>query len=209
MNRKSLPVERHRGILEELKARGPRTAEELSQLLGGRPVAMRSHLRFLRAAGWVDFTDEHRPRGRPVRRFRLSPAADALFPKHYDFLALRLAEAIASKDGPAGLDRVFRGWQRDLARYLEPRLPSDPERRLAALAEHQSGFGFMASVEQDSGGASLVERNCPVLQVAERFPRICEFEARLFKRVLGEPVRLSSCQAKGDGVCVFRIGAVK
>ena len=206
MNRTPPPVERHRGILEELRARGPRTARELSELLGGQAVAMRAHLRYLRAAGWVDFTDERQPRGRPVRRFRLSAAADALFPKHYDFLALRLAEAIAAKDGSAGLDRVLRGWQDDLARHLKRRLPAEPERRLLELAEHQTGFGFMASVEKDPAGGALVERNCPVLRFAERFPRICDFEAGLFKRVLGKRVTLSSCQAKGDGVCVFRIG---
>ena len=206
MNRTPAPVERHRGILEELRARGPRTARELSQLLGGQAVAMRAHLRYLRAAGWVDFTDERQARGRPVRRFRLSAAADVLFPKHYDFLALRLAEAIASKDGAAGLDRVLRGWQNDLAQYLKGRLPAEPEQRLAALAEHQTGFGFMASAEKDPGGGALVERNCPVLRFAERFPRICEFEAKLYKQVLGERVTLSTCQAKGDGVCTFRIG---
>ena len=64
----------------------------------------------------------------------------------------------------------------------------------------------MASVKSDENGVALVERNCPILEVAARFPQICRHEAALFGRTLKWKTTLQSCQATGDAVCVFQIG---
>src|SRR5574341_1487274 len=84
-----------RRILETLRLRGPLTARELAGLRGGGTVAMRAHLRNLLASGLVAHEEERQSVGRPARRYRLTPAADAEFPKHYDLLAVKLAEAVA------------------------------------------------------------------------------------------------------------------
>lgn len=205
MKSRSSPGGRHRRILETLRGQGPRTAQELSTLLGGRPVAMRVHLRQLKAAGLVEYDEEHRTIGRPVRRFRVTPQADPFFPKHYGLLAAHLAKGVVSHFGTGGLDRILVSWRDQIARHLDRRLPPEPGERLKALARHQSEWGFMAAVEMEEGGAALVERNCPVAQVARDFPRLCDYEAALFRKVLGRNVTLACCQARGDVVCRFKI----
>ena len=194
-----------RWILETLRARGPLTARELADLRGGGAVAMRSHLRNLLASGLVAHEEERRSAGRPVRRFSLTPAADAQFPKHYDLLAVKLAETIAAEHGEPALVGILRRWLDELHPYLDARLPSDFDARLKALAKHQSSFGFMASVSKERDGVAVVERNCPIAKVASRFPEICDHEAALFERVLGSEVALDRCQARGDVLCKFRI----
>jgi predicted ArsR family transcriptional regulator len=195
-----------RRILETLKLRGPLTARELSDLRGGGTVAMRAHLRNLLAAGLVAHEEERQSVGRPVRRHRLTPAADGQFPKHYDLLAVKLAETVAAELGHEALVRVLRRWLDELHPYLDARLPGDFDARLQALAKHQSSFGFMASVRKERDGVAVVERNCPVAKVASRFPQICDHEAALFERVLDKDVELGCCQARGDALCEFRIG---
>lgn len=193
-------------ILETLRLRGPLTARELAGLRGGGAVAMRAHLRNLLASGLVAHDEERQSVGRPVRRYRLTPAADAQFPKQYDLLAVKLAEAVAAELGQDALLRILRRWLAELHPYLDARLPSGFDARLEALAKHQSSFGFMASIRKECDGVAVVERNCPVAQVASRFPQICDHEAALFQRVLGKNVALGCCQARGDALCEFRIG---
>ncbi|HET9595131.1 MAG TPA: hypothetical protein VFP65_06105 [Anaeromyxobacteraceae bacterium] len=197
-----------RRILETLKRHGPKTAGELSTLVGGGAVGLRSHLRRLHAAGLVTHEEERRPLGRPVRRFRVTQAADALFAQGYDSLAVALSEAVVAEWGEHGLERILGRWSAGLERDLGARLPAGPTQRLDALAAAQSRSGFMASVERRAGGAVLVERNCPIAAVASRFPVLCEHEAALHRRVLGRGVTLRSCCARGDEVCRFEIGPV-
>ena len=68
----------------------------------------------------------------------------------------------------------------------------------------------MAEVRREpDGGVALIERNCPVATLAAKHPEICDHEASLFSRTLKWKTTLESCQARGDGVCVFRIGKAK
>lgn len=189
-----------RRILDALKQHGPLTASELAKLIGGGAVAIRVHLRNLRAAGLVVAAEELRPRGRPVRRFRLTDDASQHFANHYELFAVKLAEAIAQKE--ASLDKILAGWVDELADHLAQRLPVEPRARLKALAIHQSGLGFIASVE----GNRIFERHCPIARVAVRFPQICQHEAALFRRTLGREVSLENCQARGDQLCSFVVG---
>jgi predicted ArsR family transcriptional regulator len=168
---------------------------------------MGAHLRHLVAASLLAYEEEKRPLGRPARRYRLTPQADALFTKHYELLAVKMTEAL-SRMGPTSLDEILARWVAELVGYFDARLPGEGAARLAALAEHQSRFGFMASIERGPDGPVLLERNCPIAVVASRFPRICDQEAALFASVLRRGVGLSTCQARGDSVCSFRIARV-
>ena len=69
-----------------LRRRGAMTVEDLSRALGISGVAVRQHLDGLEAEGLLDSRTERRPIGRPRRLFRLSDAADDLFPKNYSGL---------------------------------------------------------------------------------------------------------------------------
>ena len=194
-------------LLELIRLHGPQTAQELADRLTIGPVSVRAQLRSLESANLVERTTEPRPLGRPVSRFRLTPAADALFPKRYDLFAGQLLETLVSELGIDALRKILTRWEEALHVHLEARLPADPSARLEALARHQSSYGFMAEVRREpDGGVSLVERNCPIAALAARYPEICEREAALFSRTLKLKTTLTSCQARGDGVCVFRIG---
>jgi predicted ArsR family transcriptional regulator len=53
----------------------------------------------------------------------------------------------------------------------------------------------------------LVEHNCPMQQVAERFPELCEAEARFLAEVLEAEVTRSTHIASGCGSCEYVVNA--
>jgi predicted ArsR family transcriptional regulator len=196
-------------ILASLRMDGPQTAAELAARFRITGPAIRAQLRPLVAAGLISRELEPRPLGRPAARYHLAAAADARFPKRYELFAGRLLETLVAELGIDALKRVLAKWEEDLHAYLDARLPPEPSARLQALAEHQTANGFMAEVRQDADGVALIERNCPIATLAARHPEICDHEASLFSRTLKWKTTLESCQARGDGVCVFRIGRAK
>jgi predicted ArsR family transcriptional regulator len=193
-------------IAETLRLQGPQTASEIAEAHGCGVVAVRSQLRNLEAAGLVTRTMERRPVGRPVSRYGLTERAEVLFPKKYDVFSTLITEAVVREFGPEGFSRILRRWEDDLHAHLDAMLPKDPGERLKAIATHQTKYGFMASVQRDENGVALVERNCPIMAIASRFPQICGHEAALLGRTLGWKTKLTACQAKGDATCVFQIG---
>lgn len=193
-------------VLLTLKTQGPLTAGDLGTLLGVGSVVMRVHLRHLLAAGLVAAERAVDTGGRPARRFRITQAADALFPKHYDVFSLKLVETLLAEVGPAAWQRVLVRWEAALAQHLDGALPVDAKQRLLALVTHQASYGFMASTEEGAHGTEIVERNCPIAHIASRYPEICDHEAAMFSRVLGQPVTLQACQARGAARCVFQVG---
>lgn len=195
----------HRQVLEALKRKGPSTARELAAVLGVGPVVVRAHLRSLLERGLVAHEVTRQPVGRPTRRFRLTPAAAAHFPQQYSTLAVELAEALRLEAGPGALQRTFARWEQALFERLDRELPRDPDARMRAMVEHQSRHGFMASQDRSSAGPAILERNCPIAEMAVRHPEICRHEASLFGRLLNRPVTLAACQALGSPICMFRI----
>jgi len=196
-------------ILQWLRLHGPLTAEELAGKLGIGAVSTRAILRRLEAADLVAREFEPRPVGRPVGRYRLTAAADTLFPKHYEAFAAQLLDSVVGELGSEALDTVLGSWEDRLHAHFEQELPKDPAARLDALAQHQTKYGFMAEVKRDRDGVTLLERNCPIATLAAKYPQICDHEAALFSRTLGWKANLVSCQARGDGVCAFRVGRAK
>lgn len=192
-------------VLQVLKQHGPQTARELARRLGLGPVVVRAHLRNLLAHGLVTHEVARQPIGRPTRRFRLTAAAAPHFPQQYARIASHFAEALVAEAGAEALERTFTRWEDALHQRLDGELPKEPEARIAALAAHQARYGFMASEHREGEEAVILERNCPIAELAVRHPEICRHEAALFGRLLGGPVTLARCQALGDLVCMFRV----
>jgi len=204
-------------ILESLRLDGAQTARQLAARFRVTGPAIRAQLRALMAAGLIEKQREprggpvsQRQLGRPSARYSLAPAADAHFPKHYELFARQLLDTLKNQLGPEALRKILEHWETEIHERLDAQLPAEPAARLEALAKHQSAHGFMAEVRHEpDGGVALIERNCPIATLAAKHPEICDHEASLFSRTLKWKTTLESCQARGDGVCVFRIGRAK
>ncbi|MDQ2995979.1 MAG: ArsR family transcriptional regulator, partial [Chloroflexota bacterium] len=86
-------------ILALLRRHGNMTAAELSDALGIGAVGVRQHLALLDRDGLVQTTGVRRGVGRPSHLYALTNAAEALFPKRYDRMAMDALAFVAACGG--------------------------------------------------------------------------------------------------------------
>ncbi len=200
------------GIVRELKASGGLASKEISVRLGLSANAVRHHLKELEAGGLVGHDREHRGGGvgAPTHIYRLTTAGEALFPRRYEDAVSRLLDHVVEKEGRAAAVEVLEARYRELADELRPILAdASPDERWAAVTQALSDEGYMPQVHRTAPGTHvLVEHNCPIKQVAERFPEVCDAEARFLAEVLEAHVTREAHIASGCGCCEYQVGPV-
>jgi len=198
-------------VLEHLKREGPISADSLAERLEITAMAVRQHLYALAAAGEAAFDEQARPRGRPVKLWRATEAADVHFADSHARLALDLIAQVKTAFGEEGLDRLLKLRNADLERTYRAKTDKalSLKGKLDALAKIRSAEGYMAEVrrEADTGHWLFVENHCPVCAAARLCTGLCREELALFHRVLGKDIkveRLSHILA-GAGRCAYRV----
>ncbi len=192
-------------ILQLLKERGKATASELSRLLNISRIAVYHHLHWLKANNLVKATVEHRKRGRPTEVFSLTEEAqERLFPRRYDLLALTLLDTVEEELGDKFLYKLFRRYRERLTQRLQGR-DKNLRERVKELARLLSEEGYLAQWQETADGFLLSIPNCPIEQVARRFPCACATEEEFLTAVLDVPVVRYSHQPKGDACCLYFI----
>jgi len=194
-------------IVRLLRRRGAMTVADLSRAMGISGVAVRQHLDSLEAEGLLDSRTERRPIGRPRRLFRLSDAADDLFPKNYSGLAQMILEHLEASGGAGQVEEIFSARRLRLEGEFRPGVEGkDLEGRVAAVAEMQEQAGYMAEWQRGEDGSFLLrEHNCVICKVARRFPQACASELLLIESLTGAEVTREQHMAAGDAACSYRI----
>lgn len=205
-------------VCRQVLSRGPVTAAELADALGLTPAAVRRHLDQLEAEGLVTTWDQAgtpgpRPRGRPARRWVVTSTGHAAMSTAYDDLAgaaLRYLESVA---GPQAVREFAESRVAGLEARYAPTVDAagqDSRSRAEALAAALAADGYAASTRSvQVGGVSLgtqlCQGHCPVQQVAEQFPQLCDAETEAFSRLLGVHVQRLATLAHGYHVCTTHV----
>jgi len=194
------------------------TIRELAAGLDITYEAVRQQIGELVRAGWVATgqapaqggaaaAEPSVPKPGPAsRQYRLSAAAEHLFPKHYDELSVELVQHVLERFGGTGVVEILaRMTDARVARWA-PRLEGlTLEQKLKALSSLYEEKDAYMQVEWQAGAPALIERNCPFFSVAQKHPAICSVSVNTLERLLGfKVVREQRFQA-GHGRCVFRI----
>jgi predicted ArsR family transcriptional regulator len=77
--------------------------------------------------------------------------------------------------------------------------------RVEALKEIYLEDDAFMDVDDSGDRLSLIERNCPFLNVAKRRPLLCSVTVSALTRLLGYRVIREERLQNGDGRCVFRV----
>lgn len=207
---KAANVRTRRAIVHLLKREGPTDAKQLATRLHLSAMAVRLHLYALQAEQLVTYEEEPRPLGRPAKLWRLTPAADRLFPEGYAELTLSLISSVGKAFGKAGLERLLAIRTRNqITAYRRQMAGSDSLRkRLKALAAIRTAEGYMADVAPQAGGAFLlVENHCPICAAAAACTGLCAKELEVFQSVLGESVVVNRTEhiVAGARRCAYRV----
>ena len=196
-------------LVTALKHAGEATADDLADRLGVTVSAVRQQLDSLAADGLVAWRPLARGRGRPTHLYRLTRAAEPLFPKAYGGLTTELLGYVADAD-PDLVDGIFdRRRQRRLegARARLGRLAGDFAAQVAELARILDEDGYLASWEaRPDGSFRIVEHNCAVLDVAERYGQACSSEIAFLRQALPDAgVERVSHMIAGAHACAYEV----
>jgi len=201
-----------RAILELLKWHGPQDARTLAGRLEISAMAVRQHLYSLADDQLVTSDEEPRPMGRPAKLWRLTPAADELFPNAHAELTVSLIQSMRETFGERGVDRLIAARTRS---QIEAYRAQAGERgslreRLLALARLRTREGYMAEVKEETDGALLlIENHCPICAAARACTNLCAGELRVFQQVLGGDVQIERIDhiLAGARRCAYRVKA--
>lgn len=205
----SLPVGQrgHRGrMLVELKKAQRLTVKELAQRLHVSLNGIRHHLKELELEGLIEYERQYHGVGAPAFAYRLTPAGEALFPRRYEATLNEVLDQVVEREGRAGAVAVLEARYAALTRRLQQQLAgAAPAERMASVARLLSEEGYMAEAASSSTNGTLIEHNCAVQAVAERFPEICAAEAKFLAAVLGADVERQAHILSGCSACEYRV----
>ena len=194
-------------IVNELRARGAVSADELADLLGVTKQCVRKHLEVLEREGYVGHAPARGERGRPAHVFRLTPKAEELFPKRYDLFAKSVLKQIGEVWGERGLNTVFCGCASETVARLRPRLEKlSFDARVRRLTELLGEMGYEAEAEKlEDGSYLLTEWNCPQADLAREYRQLCDQELIVYRELLDTEVFRESRIAGGSSRCAYRV----
>ncbi|HHT41027.1 MAG TPA: HTH domain-containing protein [Actinomyces sp.] len=202
-------------VLDLVVEKGPVTASVIAKILGLTTAAVRRHITTLEETGEIE---EHelaqsgpRRRGRPARHYIATEIAHEKLHDSYSEIATRAMSYLAQTAGQEAIENFAAIRSREIERKYAPIVRAagrDPRARAVALADALTQDGYAASVRDVGGGnfaIQLCQGHCPILEVAEEFPQLCEAETQAIGRLLDVHVQRLATLAGGEHVCTTHI----
>lgn len=182
------------------------TANELAETLGISSMGVRQHLTILEKDGLVEHHREKLQRGRPVHLYYLTEKGNNLFPTTYDSFAVDLLDEVVKFNGSGFINKVFRSRMKSQTDVYKQRLKGKTlEDKVNELAQIRTEEGYMAEVTDEGDDYVLIEYNCPILTIVDKYPHVCNIELALFRQSLGEKLVREEHLIDGCHRCSYRI----
>ncbi len=204
-------TESRRSLLYALRRRGEATAEQLAEQMGVTLSGARQLLSALQDDGLVTSVAATKTgRGRRPLVYSLTPRADPLFPKAYGELTNELLDYVADTDRDLVGDLFAR--RRD-TRVAAARARLERKRtlgaRVAELTRILDEDGYLATHERVATGVyRIVEHNCAIWAVAQRYGQACSSELDFIQSVLPDAdVERVAHMVAGARHCAYEIRA--
>ncbi|MEI7543736.1 MAG: metalloregulator ArsR/SmtB family transcription factor [Mycobacteriaceae bacterium] len=204
-----------RVIVRLLLESGSITAAEIGRRLGISAAGVRRHLDALVECGDAEANPaaawQQVGRGRPAKRYRLTPAGRAKLEHTYDDLASAAMRQLREIGGDeAVLAFARRRIDTILAGVPAPASEDDDAVEAAAegVADALTRAGYATTTARVGGpiqGIQICQHHCPVSHVAEEFPELCEAERQAISEVLGTHVQRLASIANGDCACTTHV----
>jgi DeoR family suf operon transcriptional repressor len=202
-------------VLYAVRRRGEATAEQVAEQLGMTVSGARQHLSALVSSGLAEATElepADAKRGRRTLVYCATREADAYFPKAYGELTNELLGYVAESD-PALLDEMFAKRREERIRNATERLAN--RRTLAAkvaeLTKILDQDGYFATWDKLAPGVfRIIEHNCAIWAVAERYGQACTSEIEFIRAVLPDAgVERVEHMVAGARRCAYEVRATE
>ncbi|KAA3640296.1 MAG: HTH domain-containing protein [Proteobacteria bacterium] len=181
----------------------PITMEQLASKTAISRAAIGKHMDLLISFKLVASQLQDSTGGRPSRAFELTDAGRAIFPKQYHLFSRALLSAISQKLDDDSITEILTEMGAQLATQLEHQL-NDGQDKMMAVRKIMANLGYETVQPTDEAGEqSLIAKNCVFHDLAINDERVCQLDISLISNLLGEPVYLKECMAKGGKHCHF------
>jgi DeoR family suf operon transcriptional repressor len=205
--------EARRAVLYALRRRGQATVEQIAEQLGMTVSGARQHLTALVGDGLVGAVEmPSTGRGRRALLYSVTAEADGLFPKAYGELTNELLGYVGDSD-PALLDALFQRRRQERRRNALARLGTKRTlgAKVAELTRILDEDGYLATHERVGPGVyRIVEHNCAIWAVAQRYGQACTSEVDFIRDVLdGARVERVAHMVAGERHCAYEIRAAR
>lgn len=193
-------------ILDILKTHNQATVDDLAEALNLTTMTVRHHLGILEEQKLVVAEPQRGRVGRPFYLYRLTPAADDLFPKAYHLLAERVLAKIKEQYGVAEARAILHAVAQDLAASHGVGLTERPlGERLVQVEDIMEAEGFRVRISEGGHPPSVEVCNCAYRHVAAQHPEVCELDHALMEGILGQPLARVKYAPAGDDCCRFEM----
>jgi predicted ArsR family transcriptional regulator len=190
------------------KSEGGVTIEELCKSLHVTPMAVHRPLTLLEDRGLVSSEIlRFQKRGRPVRIYKLTEAADELFPKNYENLLLEVLGHLDAREGMSRIKKLFEAcFKRSAETSREKMKGKDLRSRVEMLSGILNENNYMTEQKQINKDQFLIKMlNCPIFKVAKEYPQACSCEQHFLSDVLQANVERDHHILNGQNYCSYRI----
>jgi predicted ArsR family transcriptional regulator len=196
-------------LLYYLKIMQQAGLEELANVMKVSRMAVHKHLALLQNRGLVEGVETRGGVGRPRMVYQLTSQSKTVFPKSYSAIATHALDFIERNMGKEAVEKVLRERQSELFDNYYKRLKDlDFDKQVKELARIRDEEGYIAESKKGSksgGRHVLLEYNCPIIHIAEKYWEACSTETELFEKLLGADIETTHRAAKGDLICKFVI----
>jgi len=194
-------------LLLLLKREGPTSLEDLASALRISKMAALKHMNAFETKGLVGRSFRPGGRGRPRVIFSLTSKASPLFPEAYVQMTEAALGFVEKKLGREAVEDLLK--QRTQELYVKHRGKmegKDLRGRVEELVRIRDAGGYMADVGTTRKDTiEMLEHNCPIYAVAQKYGEACAVEQDLFRKLLKADVDASHRVVAGDPVCRFLI----
>ena len=190
-----------------LKKNREMSLKSLADTMGISKVAVLKQIVKLESGGLVERRYRNSGRGRPSCFFKLTEKGVDSFSRGHKELAVEALNYVEEKFGREHIDRILRlRTSRIYGPYSEAISGLDYPRMVERLMELRNADGYMAESRNLKGDKfELMEYNCPILAISERYGEACSVETDLFRKLLDAGVSATHRVVSGDNVCRFLI----
>jgi predicted ArsR family transcriptional regulator len=203
-------------ILDILKREGPQDAGTLARRLSVTPMAIGLQLASLEEEKVVvaqTDSPQDRKRGRPMKFWRLTEAANKAFPDAHAMLTVGLLQSLLEVYGKKGVEKLLEARTRQFVEEYSRGWPIQGgiKEKVKALAALRDREGYMTEVKgAPGGGYFLIENHCPICTAAKACQGICQSEGQIFQTLMGPDMQVTREEhiLSGDRRCVYSIRPV-
>jgi predicted ArsR family transcriptional regulator len=199
-------------IINMLNEQGKATVDELALTIGLTPMAVRHHLNVLQSDNLVTSMSvrRHDGPGRPSQIYKLTEAADTLFPSDYQGLTGYLLNELIIRFGQEEINNLFKSIGNRLANETPPVQPGQTiEDRLNGVIHFLNKKGFVAELETTNENYLVHTYSCPYRKIAKEYSVVCLLDKQIISTMLNTTPTRTACLISTEGHCTYQISRKK